>query len=322
MTARVVVFDPYIDPDWTMVFSKVMESEHLEFIVPESTEVADEAIRAADVVIATGRRKVDAAVLDTLEHAVGILCLGVGKDQVDQPAASERGIEVRNVPDYCTREVADHALTLLLAAQRRLIPLAASAKAGMWNVYGTPEVDALRRLDGQTLGVIGAGRIGALIAQRAAAFGFELIAYDPFVRPDPSDLFEHVTLDELAARSDAIVVSAALTPESRHTIDADFLGKVREGVIIVNVARGGLIDEDALLAALERGTVAVAALDVRAKEPPDPATDALAGRPDVIVTPHLGGTSVEAFDDLLLLASRTVRSMLQAAGRIPDEAAA
>ncbi len=272
--------------------------------------------------IATGRRKVDADVLATLERAVGILCLGVGKDQVDAAAAAERGIEVLNVPDYCTREVADHAMTLLLAAQRRLIPLAAEAKAGHWNVYGTPDVDALRRLDGQTLGILGAGRIGTLIAQRARAFGFHVIAHDPFIgreTVDPS--IELVGLDELASRSDALVISAALTPSSRNTIDAAFLEKVRPGLILVNVARGGLIDEDALLSALERGTVAVAALDVRIKEPPDPATDRLAGRPDVIVTPHLGGTSVEAFDDLLVMAGQQVRAMLARSGRLESAVA-
>lgn len=313
--ARVVVWDPYVDTQWIMTFSAVMAADDLEFLVPTDPGEADELIRTADVVIATGRRKVTAEVLATLDRAVGILCLGVGKDQVDAAAAAERGIEVTNVPEYCTREVADHALTLLLAAQRRLIPLAESARRGEWNVYGTPEVDALRRLDGQVLGVIGAGRIGTLIGERAKAFGFELLAYDPGV-DESGGLFEMVSLDELARRSDAVVVSAALTPESRNLLDAAFFAKLQPGCIIVNVARGGLIDEDALLAALEHGQVAVAALDVRAKEPPDAATDRLASRPDVIVTPHLGGTSVEAFDDLLIMASKRARAMLAAAGRV------
>lgn len=314
--ARVVVWDPYVDTEWIMTFSAVMAADDLEFLVPTDPGEADELIRTADVVIATGRRKVTAEVLATLDRAVGILCLGVGKDQVDAAAAAERGIEVTNVPDYCTREVADHALTLLLAAQRRLIPLADSARRGEWNVYGTPEVDALHRLEGQTLGVIGAGRIGTLIGQRARAFGFELLAYDPGVDTNEDGLFAMVPLAELARRSDAIVVSAALTPESRNLLDAAFFEQLQPGCILVNVARGGLIDEAALLAALESRRVAVAALDVRAKEPPDQATDQLAQRADVIVTPHLGGTSVEAFDELLTMAGARVRAMLAAAGRV------
>lgn len=312
---RVVVFDPYVDETWIATFAGVMRAPDLEFVVPRTPADADVAVRTADVVIATGRRPVDATMVATLDRAVAVLCLSVGTDQVDRAAADAAGIAVANVPDYCTLEVADHALALLLAAQRRLLPIAAAARRGEWNLYGTNEVDGLRRLAGQTLGVLGAGRIGHLVAQRGRAFGFTTIAHDPLIDGSEGP-FELVSLDELARRSDAVVLCAALTPASRHVIGPDFFAAAKAGLILVNVARGGLVDEAALAAALDDGTVAVAALDVRETEPPDPVVDRLAARPDVIVTPHLGGTSIEAFNDLLVHAAATTRRMLEDAGRL------
>lgn len=315
--ARIVVFDPYVDADWITTFAKAMESPDVEFVVPTTPERADEEIRTADVVIATGRRRVTAEVIAELDRAVGILCLSVGKDQVDAGAAAAAGIEVANVPDYCTPDVADHALALLLAAERRLFPVATATKAGVWNQYHTDEVNALRRLGSQTLGIIGAGRIGRLVAHRARAFGFTTIAYDPGQSSDSTDGLELVGLMELAERSDAVVLCASLTPESRHIVDDEFLAAVPRGLVLVNVARGGLIDEPALARALDDGRVAVAALDVRETEPPEGAVDELTDRPNVILTPHLAGTSVEAFDDLLIQAAARSRDLLVAAGRLP-----
>lgn len=314
--ARIVVFDPYVDADWIATFAAAMESPDIEFVVPTEPDRADEDVRTADVVIATGRRRVTADVIATLERAVGILCLSVGKDQVDPDAAAAAGITVTNVPDYCTPEVADHALALLLAAERRLFPVVAATKAGVWNLYHTDEVNALRRLGSQTLGIIGAGRIGRLVAHRARAFGFTTIAYDPGLGGETSEELELVALEELAVRSDAIVLCASLTPQSRHIVGDAFLRQVTPGLILVNVARGGLVDEAALARALDDGIVAVAALDVRETEPPEGGHDLLTARPNVIVTPHLGGTSVEAFDDLLIQAAARSRDLLIAAGRL------
>lgn len=320
--ARIVVFDPSVDADWIATFAAAMESPDIEFVVPTEPERADEDVRTADVVIATGRRRVTAEVIATLERAVGILCLSVGKDQVDPDAASAAGITVTNVPDYCSPEVADHALALLLAAERRLFPIVTATKAGVWNLYNTDDVNALRRLGDQTLGIIGAGRIGRLVAHRARAFGFTTIAYDPGPGGESSDELELVSLEELAMRSHALVLCAALTPQSRHIVGDAFLRQVTPGLILVNVARGGLVDEVALARALDNGVVAVAALDVRETEPPEGSTDLLTARPDVIVTPHVGGTSVEAFNDLLVQAAARSRDLLIAAGRLtpPDGA--
>jgi D-3-phosphoglycerate dehydrogenase len=313
--ARIVVFDPYQDSEWITQFSGVMAAPDIEFVVPRSPEQADIEILTADLLIATGRRQVTSEVIAVLEHTVAILCLSVGKDQVDAVAAKEAGIVVGNIPDYCSPEVADHAMALLLAAQRRLIPVVALTKQGEWNLYHTDDVKSLRRLGSQTLGIIGMGRIGLLVAQRAAAFGFTLIGYDP--KAPPGGLVKMVDLRSLAQQSDAIVVCASLTPQSRHLLDDTFFRSVPRGLVLVNVARGAIIDEDALARALDAGVVAVAALDVRESEPPGKSVDTLSHRSNVIVTPHLGGTSVEAFDDLLELAARRSRDLLTQAGRLP-----
>jgi D-3-phosphoglycerate dehydrogenase len=236
-------------------------------------------------------------------------------DKVDGPAAQAAGIVVRNVPDYCTDEVSDHALALLLAAERRIVPLA-TATARSWKV-DRALIEPIRRLRGQTLGILGAGRIGRLVARKARAFGFVTIAHDPVVSDVGEPELELVTLDELLERSDALVLCAALTPSSRGIIDEAALARVRRGVIIVNVARGELIDELALADAVQDGRVGYAALDVRSPEPPEPADDPLAGLPNVVWTPHVAATSRDAIDDLHHLAARYVLELLEAAGRIP-----
>jgi len=306
---RVVVIDPYLDEGWIDELRAGWDPGAYELLVPTEPAVADEEMRTADVVVVTGRRRLDAEALAGLTRTRGIVCLSTGTDQVDVAAAEAAGIRVANVPDYCSVDVADHAMTLLLAAQRRLPPLAAAARRGDWDVFNSADVDAIRRLEGQTLGVLGAGRIGRLVCRRAQAFGFETIAHDPF-DVDPEGLYEPVSVDELAARSDALVLCAALTSDSRHVIGESFLRGVRPGLILVNVARGGLVDEAALVQALDDGRVSVAALDVRETEPPG-VDDPLASRDDVIVTTHLAGMSDRAFDDLVAKAGATILEMLR-----------
>lgn len=313
--ARVVVFDPPLDEEWLLNLAAVIASPDLELVVPSSPEQADEEILTADIVIATGRRRIDRAVIAGLDRAPGILCLSVGTDQVDLDAANEAGIGVTNVPDYCTQDVADHALALLLAAQRRLFPTVQATRSGVWTQHDTDEVNSIRRLGGQTLGLIGAGRIGRLVASRARAFGFETIAHDPGVEAQFDDQVRLVDLGELAGLSDAVIVCAALTPGSRHIIDHAFFARARSGLVLVNVARAGLVDEVALAAALDDGTVAVAALDVREPVSSDH-EDPLSARANVIITPHLAGTSIEAVDDLMLQAASLSRAMLTRRGRI------
>ena len=294
----------------------IFGSRGVDFVVPEDAAAADEAIRTADAVIVTGYGKLDAGRVAGLERAVGILCYSIGMDKVDGPAAKAAGIPVRNVPDYCTDEVSDHALTLLLAAQRRILPFAIATAAGGWPNDDRSLTGSLRRLRGQTLGIAGAGRIGRLVAAKARAFGFRTVAYDPFITATVDPDLPLVDRDELFATSDAIVICAAYTPGAQPLITREVLAGVKPGLIVVNISRGGHIDEHALAEALRDGRVAVAALDVRATEPPDLTDDPLSRLPNVVLTPHIAGSSLEAVEDLHRLAAEYVLGMLEAGGRI------
>jgi D-3-phosphoglycerate dehydrogenase len=312
---RVVVLDP-IPGDWSFEPVRGALRRHaVELVVPSSVEEADAAIRDADMVIVTGVRRLDAKAIGKLRRAAGILCYSIGMDKVDTVAAAKAGIEVRNIPDYCTDEVSDHALALLLAAERRLLPVTAAMGSG-WRLTDRSELAPIRRMRGQTLGVLGAGRIGRLVARKARGLGFVTLAHDPLVAVTADPDLELVEFDALLARSDALVLCAALTDGSRGVIGRDALTRVRRGVIVVNVARGGLIDEFALADALRDGRVGYAALDVRDPEPPDAANDPLRELPNVLQTPHVAGTSQEAAEDLHRIAAETVLDMLAGAGRL------
>src|SRR6186997_1830575 len=166
---RVVVFDPVPGVSTWDPETAILGSRGVDLVVPEDGAEADTAIRTADAVIVTGYGRLDAERVASLERAVGILCYSIGMDKVDGPAAKEAGIPVRNVPDYCTDEVSDHAVTLLLAAQRRILPFATATAAGGWPNGDRSITGSLRRLRGQTLGIAGAGRIGRLVAAKARA---------------------------------------------------------------------------------------------------------------------------------------------------------
>ncbi len=313
---RVVVFDPVPGLSTWGSESAILGSRGVELIVPEDAAAADDAIRTADAVIVTGYGRLDADRVASLERAVGILCYSIGMDKVDGPAAKTAGIPVRNVPDYCTDEVSDHALALLLAAQRRILPFATATAAGRWPNDDRSITSSLRRLRGQTLGIAGAGRIGRLVAAKARAFGFRTIAYDPFITAAVDPDLPLVEKDELFATADAIVVCAAYTPGAPPLVSREALARVKPGLILVNISRGGHVDEHALAEALADGRVAVAALDVRTVEPPDPADDPLSGLPNVVLTPHVAGSSREAVEDLHRLAAEYVLDLLEAGGRI------
>lgn len=313
---RVVVFDPVPGPSTWGPETAIFGGRGVDLVVPADAAEADDAIRTADAVIVTGYGKLDADRVAGLERAVGILCYSIGMDKVDGPAAKAAGIPVRNVPDYCTDEVSDHAVTLLLAAERRILPFATATAAGGWPNDDRSLTGSLRRLRGQTLGVAGAGRIGRLVAAKARAFGFRTIAYDPFITAAVDPDLPLVDRDELFATSDAIVVSAAYTPGAPPLITREVLAGVKPGLIVVNISRGGHIDEHALAEALRDGRVAVAALDVRVSEPPDLADDPLSRLPNVVLTPHIAGSSLEAVEDLHRLAAEYVLDMLEAGGRI------
>lgn len=315
----IVVFDPLPARRWTYdVEDALVAAAGARLVVPRDAASSREAIVDADIVVVTGAGRLSGEAIGTMQRAVGILCSSVGTDQVDRHAAAGAGIEIRNIPDYCTDEVADHALTLLLAAWRHLVPIASRATAGDWSTSVEPDVAAIRRIRGRTLGIIGAGRVGRAVGLRARAFGMLTVAADPFVSSD-DPLLPIVRLEELMRTADAIVLCAALTSGARGLVDDTALADVRHGLVVVNVARGGLIDEAALAAALRDGRVGAAALDVRDPEPPIAATDPLAGLGGFLATPHMAATSLEAVDDLHRRSAEIALELLRDAERLPPD---
>ena len=211
---------------------------------------------------------------------------GIGVDNVDLAAATAHGVMVMNTPRSNSVATAEQTMALMLAVSRHLVAAHNSLAAGEWSraqFMGT-------ELDGKTLGIIGYGYIGHLVARRAQAFGMKVLAYDPFVSDDAEAKL--VNLPELLAQADIISLHSVVTPESANIINADTIAQMKDGVILVNVARGKLVDEQALAAALQSGKVRAAALDVYQQEPP--VNNPLIGLPNVIHTPHLGASSKEA----------------------------
>lgn len=232
---------------------------------------------------------------------------GAGVDTIDVDAATERGIVVMNTPGGNTTAVAEHTLALLLALTRRVPAADAALKAGRWEKSRLQGVE----LFGKTLGVLGLGRIGSEVARRALGFRMQVIAYDPYLTRDAAERLgvEPVELDELLARADFISIHAPLTGDTRHLLGEAELARVKPGVRLINCARGGLVDEQALARAIRSGRVAGAALDVFEQEPP-PADHPLLGLEQVIATPHLGAATDEAQTAVALAIAEQVADAL------------
>jgi D-3-phosphoglycerate dehydrogenase / 2-oxoglutarate reductase len=234
-----------------------------------------------------------------LEQAKGLKVIGragIGVDNVDIPAATAKGIIVMNTPFGNSITTAEHAITLMLALARQIPQADASTQAGKWEKNRFMGVE----ITGKTLGIVGCGNIGSIVAERAHGLKMKVIAYDPYLSPERAiDLgVEKVELDDLLRRADVITLHTPLTEKTANIIDAAALAKAKKGVRIVNCARGGLVDEAALRAALDSGHVAGAALDVFTVEP---ATEnPLFGHPNVVCTPHLGASTTEAQENVAL----------------------
>lgn len=218
---------------------------------------------------------------------------GVGVDGVDVAAATERGIPVANVPDYGTDEVANHAVALLLALVRKITRLDRQTRAGGWSVF---EVQPIHRLVGQTVGIVGCGRIGSRVARKLGGFDVRLLAHDPYISEFPPGVTP-AGLERLLAESDHVTLHCPLTAETRHLIDAGALARMKPGAVLINTARGGIVDTAALAAALEGGRLAGVGLDVTEQEPLDPGSPLLRLE-QVIVTPHAAWYSEEGRSEL------------------------
>lgn len=248
-------------------------------------------------------------VLAGLTRCKGIVRYGVGYDVVDIDAAREYGIPVVNVPDYCTAEVADHTLTLILALVRKLPQVTARVRRGEW--AGAP-CRPIHALEGRTLGLLGIGRIGRAVIERARPFGFALQAYDPYTDNATFAALgtQRLDLETLLETSSVVSLHLPLTPETHHVIDAAAIARMRPGSFVVNVSRGGLIDERALEDALRSGHLAGAALDVFEHEPL-PADSSLLEVESLIATSHCAWYAEEALDRLHRFATEEVVRLLR-----------
>jgi D-3-phosphoglycerate dehydrogenase / 2-oxoglutarate reductase len=265
------------------------------------------ALADAAAVMVRSATRIDAEALAAAPNLRVVARAGVGLDNVDVAAATERGVMVVNAPTSNIVSAAEHAIALLLAAARRIPAADASLRAGEWKRSSFTGVEVA----GKTAGVVGLGRIGVLVAQRLAAFGVELIAHDPYIQPGRAAQLgvRLVSLEELLRESDFITVHLPKTPETVGLIGAEELSLTRRGVIIVNAARGGLVDEAALVDALKTGHVGAAGIDVYAAEPCTGSP--LFELPNTVVTPHLGASTTEAQDKAGTAVARSVRLALQ-----------
>ena len=273
-------------------------------ILDEGLGDAELATQAGDAdVVLTVVRAIRRPVLERLQRVGLVVRCGIGVDLIDIDAASDLGIWVANVPDYCVEEVADQALMLLLSAARQARHFELSWHEGRWASLDYP---AVRRLRGLTLGIVGLGRIGTQVARRAPAFGLKVIATDPYI---PDERFSavgarRVEMAELLASSDIISLHLPLNGETRHILDAGAFEAMKPGVVIVNVSRGGLIDTTALEAAVDGGQVAAVGIDVIEGEPAPDFSQPLVGRRNVFMTPHVAWYSQDSRHELGILAAQ------------------
>jgi D-3-phosphoglycerate dehydrogenase len=270
-----VTFEPGLGKNKDALLARVGEFDGLA--IRSATKVSEKVLNAATNLKVIGRA-------------------GIGVDNVEIPAASRKGVIVMNTPFGNSITTAEHAIAMMMAVARQIPEANASTHAGKWEKSRFMGVE----LTGKTLGVVGAGNIGSIVIERALGLRMKVIAYDPFLSEERADKLgvAKVELDELFARSDFMTFHVPLTDKTRNILSAEAIAKLKPGVRIVNCARGGLVDEEALAEALKSGQVAGAAFDVFATEP---ATDSpLFNLPNVVVTPHLGAATTEAQENVAI----------------------
>jgi D-3-phosphoglycerate dehydrogenase / 2-oxoglutarate reductase len=316
LTLTVAVLDhPFADLEAERRILREIGAEVIDVQARSEADAVD-ACRLADGVLVR-RFPVGRRVIEAMERCAVICNYGAGYDNVDVAAARDRGIVVTNTSGYADEEVADHTLALLLALARRLVGqvkalTADSAGEAVVGWSHTPFVP-VRRLRGQTLGIVGLGRIGQTLASKARGIGLRVVAADPMMSAEMADALgvTLLSLDELLAQSDFVSVHTPLHPETRHLIDEAALARMKPTAYLLNCARGAVVDQAALLRALQAGRLAGAGLDVLEKEPP-PAAELreLLALPNVIVTPHVAWYSEESIADRQRMAAETVRQAL------------
>ena len=303
----VVVTDspfPSLDPA-----KKALEEANAEVVQAPSSSEEDiiKAAENADAILVT-YAKLNENILRSLKNCKAIGRFGIGVDNIDLKVAGELGISVNYVPDYCLDEVSDQAMAMIISMARKIPQSNKLVQSGRWEM---PAVVPMYRLRGKTVGLIGFGNIPRLMTPKAQAFGFDVIAADPYA---PKELFEKygvesVSMDELYERSDFISVHAPLIPETKGLVNKEAFKKMKDTAIIVNTARGPLINEQDLIEALDNNEIGGAGLDVVENEPL-PKDSPLIGRDNVILAPHTAFYSVEALEELQTKAASDVARVL------------
>ena len=307
-TRRVVVAEPFAESGLAVLRAAGIE---VDSVVGKPRDVLMQAVGRADGLIVRSETKVDRELLAAGSRLLAVARAGVGVDSIDVDAATQAGIVVLNTPSANTLATTEQTFALMLSLARHTPNAVASLRDGKWDrkrFVGS-------ELHGKTLGVIGLGRIGANVAQRARAFGMKLLGHDPYISQARADAFDVtlVSLDDLLLRSDYITLHVALNDRTRGLIGTRELALMRPTAYIVNCSRGGVIVEEDLLQALDAGRPAGAALDVVEHEPPKPGSTGarLHQHSKVIATPHLGGSTVEAFERIAIeLAQDLARVLL------------
>src|SRR5438105_9039622 len=287
--ARVLISDKLESPGLDLLRQAGVELDERAGLTGAALK---EALQAADGVIVRSGTRLTAELLEHPGKLRAIVRAGVGVDNIDVAAATRRGIVVMNTPGGNTTSTAEHTITMLMALSRHIPAADASVRQGKWErtkFVGT-------QLAGKTLGVVGLGRVGCEVARRASGLDMKVIGFDPFLSPDRAGQLgiEAVAdIEQLLPRCDYLTVHTPLTDETRNLVDSPQLARMKQGSRVINCARGGIINEEALVEALKSGHLAGAALDVFVQEPP-PADHPLLKLPGVVITPHLGASTVEA----------------------------
>lgn len=305
MTHKVLATDKVSDSG----LRSLVEDDRFEVVFAHDSTTPDfeSALESAEALIVRSATTVDAALLDTGSHLKVVGRAGVGVDNIDIPAATERGIAVVNAPSGNTIAAAEMTLALILATMRHVAAADASLRAGRWdrNLFKGAE------LRGRQLGLVGAGRIGAEVAIRCQAFGMDVMIYDPYLSEERAAEIgcRRADLDEVVTTSDVISLHVPLTDETRGIIDEAAIMRMKPGTYVVNASRGGVVIEADLAAALGSGHLGGAALDVYEDEPLDEGSP-LRKAPNLTLTPHLGASTVEAQEHVAVEVAANVVAVL------------
>jgi D-3-phosphoglycerate dehydrogenase len=282
----------------------------LAAVEPNCTTEEDVISNCADAdVLLVQWAPISRRVLESLPKVRCVVRYGIGVDNVDLGAAKALGVTVANVPEYCVEEVSDHAMAMILPLCRRMVQMNRIISDGGW---GIGDLWPIPRIAGLTLGLIGFGNIARRLAQKAGGFGFHVIAFDPLL-PDSvfvEEKVERTHLDRLIETSDVVSLHCPLVPETRHLINKDAIDRMKPGVVIINTARGAIVNEQDLVEGLQSGRISGAGLDVFEAEPLQ-ADSPLRTLPNVILTPHIASASVTSGALLPVQAAEAARDFLQ-----------